>query len=110
MGTGGVGEGLISACAIRALGGEFLARLNPQLATEKALVAKAGMDTHEWHRVDDLIRSDPVYFCATGITTGLLFEGVERTDDFEKTQSLLIAGPSGDRQILTTFHKHGQPA
>ncbi len=110
MGTGGVGEGLISACAIRALGGEFLARLDPQLATEKAQVAKNGMDTHQWRQVEDLVKSDQVYFCATGITTGLLFEGIERTDDFEKTQSLLISGPAGERQILTTFHNRGQPA
>lgn len=104
MGTGGVREGLISACAIRALGGEFLGRLDPQLATEKAEVAKAGLDTRRWYGVEDLIRSDEVYFAATGVTTGLLFEGVERTRHHEKTESLLIAGPGARRQMLTTFH------
>ncbi len=104
MGTGGCREGLISACAIKALGGEFSARLAPQLATEKAAVARARLDTRTWHTVDDLVTSDEVYFSATGVTTGLLFEGVERTRHCEKTQSLLVAGPGGWRQLLTTFH------
>ncbi len=105
MGTGGTREGLISACAIRAMDGEFSGRFDPQLATEKAAVAKAEMDTSVWYAVEDLVRSDEVYFSATGITTGLLFTGVEHLNDYESTQSLLIAGSSGERQILTTFHR-----
>lgn len=104
MGTGGCREGLISACAVRALGGVFFGRIDPQLATEKAEVSKAGLDTRRWYGVDELVRSSDVYFCATGITTGLLFEGVERTRDFESTESLLIAGPDGERQRLTVHH------
>ena len=110
MGTGGTLEGIISASAVRALGGEFLGRLDPQLATEKAEVRKIGMDTETWHPVEDLVRSDEVYFCATGITTGLLFEGVERTKHHERVQSLFIAGTSGERQVLTTFHRRGDLA
>ncbi|MEE9194992.1 MAG: fructose-bisphosphatase class II family protein, partial [Alphaproteobacteria bacterium] len=105
MGTGGTLEGIISASAIRALGGEFQGRLDPQLATEKAEVRKTGMDTDTWHPVEDLVRSDEVYFCATGITTGLLFEGVERTKHHERIQSLFIAGTVGERQVLTTFRR-----
>ncbi|TCS64271.1 fructose-bisphosphatase class II family protein [Varunaivibrio sulfuroxidans] len=104
MGCGGAREGLLSACAIRALGGEFMARLDPQLATEKAEVAKAGMNTASWMALETLIRSPQVYFCATGITTGLLFEGIVRRPDHEQTQTLLISG-SGERQVLTTFHR-----
>jgi fructose-1,6-bisphosphatase II len=104
MGTGGTPEGAISACAIRLLGGEFLGRLDPQLPSEIIAVREAGLDTSKWYRVDELIRSDEAYFCATGITTGLLFDGVERTRSQEKTQTLMIAGPGGERQILTTWH------
>ena len=104
MGTGGTPEGVISACAIRLLGGEFMGRLDPQLPSEIIAVREAGMDTSKWHGVDELIRSDEAYFCATGITTGLLFDGVERTRTLEKTQTLMIAGPGGERQILTTWH------
>lgn len=104
MGTGGTPEGVISACAIRLLGGEFLGRLDPQLPSEIIAVREAGLDTSRWYRVDELVRSDEAYFCATGITTGLLFDGVERMRGQEKTQTLMIAGPRGERQILTTWH------
>lgn len=105
MGTGGTPEGVMSACAIRLLGGEFLGRLDPQLPSEIIAVRNAGLDTGRWYGVDELVRSDQAFFCATGITTGLLFEGVERTRSHEKTQTLMIAGPAGERQILTTWHR-----
>ncbi|MDH5411329.1 MAG: class II fructose-bisphosphatase [Alphaproteobacteria bacterium] len=104
MGTGGTPEGVISACAVRLLGGEFLGRLDPQLPSEIIAVREAAMDTSKWYGVTELVRSDKAFFCATGITTGLLFEGVERTRSQEKTQTLMIAGPGGERQILTTWH------
>ena len=103
MGTGGTPEGVISACAIRALGGEFLGRLDPQLQTEAAAVSEAGLDTERWHRVEELARSDDVFFCATGITTGLLFDGVERSARHDRLQSLMIAGATGERQLLTSY-------
>lgn len=105
MGTGGVPEGVISSVAIKALGGEFMARIDPQLATERQAVLAHGFDLERWYQLDELVRSDLVYFCATGITTGLMLEGVERTKDLEKTQTLLVAGPGGTRQTLTTWHK-----
>ncbi len=105
MGTGGFPEGILSACAIRAMGGVFLGRLDPQLMSEKAAVKGAGLDTKSWHRAKDLVRSDQVFFSATGITTGLLFSGIERTRGLERTESLIISGANGDRQTLTTYHK-----
>ncbi|HEY9079311.1 fructose-bisphosphatase class II family protein [Magnetovibrio sp.] len=109
MGTGGTREGMLSAVAIRALGGEFMMRIDPQLTTEKAAVSKAGLNTTAWMGVNDLVKSDNVHFTATGITTGLLFEGVQREGDMERTQSLLLSGSGKDgacrrRQLLTTWH------
>jgi fructose-1,6-bisphosphatase II len=103
-GTGGTREGILSACAIRVLGGEIFYRIDPQLATEKAAVSKAGLSTTKWLTQDEIISSDEVFFCATGITTGLLVEGVERTGNYESTQTMMIAGPSGLHQSLTTYH------
>ncbi|KIL99902.1 Fructose-1 6-bisphosphatase GlpX type [Paramagnetospirillum magnetotacticum MS-1] len=105
MGTGGTPEGLLSAMAIRAMGGEFLGRIDPQLATEAAAVEEAGMDLNHWYQLDEMVRSDKVVFCATGITTGLLLDGVERTRDQEKTQTLMIGGAAGPRQMLTSWHR-----
>lgn len=104
VGTGGTPEGILSACAIRTLGGEFQGRLDPQLPSEVAAVKKAGLDTAKWMTAEDMVRSRDVYFAATGITTGLLFDGVERGRGMERTQTLLISGITGERQLLTTYH------
>ena len=103
MGTGGTPEGVMSACAIRALGGEFLGRLDPQLQTEAKAVKDAGIDTTRWYRCDEIITSDTVFFCATGITTGLMLEGVERSKSHYKVQTMMITGATGERQILTSY-------
>lgn len=105
MGTGGTPEGMLSACAIRAMGGVFMGRFDPQLMSEKAAVKAAGMDTENWYQAGDLVGSDQVYFSATGITTGLLFSGIERSKGLERTESLILSGATGDRQKLTTYHK-----
>ena len=103
MGTGGTPEGVMSACAIRAMGGEFLARLDPQLQTEAKAVKEAGIDTSKWYERDEIITSNNVFFCATGITTGLMLEGVERTKSHYKVQTMMTTGATGERQILTTY-------
>lgn len=103
MGTGGTPEGIMSACAIRALGGEFLGRIDPQLQTEARTVAEAGMDTTRWYQRDEIVSSQDIFFCATGITTGLMLDGVSRTPDHYKLQTLMISGVTGERQILTTY-------
>ena len=108
MGTGGVTEGLLSACAVRVIGGTFLARFDPQLATERRAVADAGLDTTRWMGLDDLVRADDVAFCATGITTGLLLDGVAPTAGRIRTQSLLVGGGAGERQVLTAWHRNGE--
>jgi fructose-1,6-bisphosphatase II len=44
-----------------------------------------------------------VFFCATGITTGLMLEGVERTRSHHKVQTMMITGATGERQIMTSY-------
>jgi fructose-1,6-bisphosphatase II len=102
MGTGGTPEGVMSACAVRGLGGEFLARIDPQLHTEANAVREAGISTSRWYTRDELIASDDVFFCATGITTGLMVEGVERTRTHYKVQTMMVTGATGERQIITS--------
>ncbi len=104
MGTGGCVEGILSATAIRGIGGEFMARIDPQLATERRMVLAAGMDTKRWWNLDELVRSDEVIFTATGITTGLVLDGVERSGNSDRTQTLMIGGSGAPRQMLTSWH------
>jgi fructose-1,6-bisphosphatase II len=92
----------MSACAVRGLGGEFLARIDPQLHTEAKAVRDAGINTSRWYTRDELIASDDVFFCATGITTGLLVEGVERTRTHHKVQTMMVTGATGEWQIITS--------
>lgn len=105
MGTGGTPEGIMTAAAIRALGGEFLGRMNPQLVGEKAAVKAAGIDVDRWLSRNELVTSDTIFFCATGITTGLLLQGVERQGTCVQTQTMMVSGASGERQTLTTWHR-----
>jgi len=105
MGTGGTLEGVISACALRALGAEFQGRIDPQLQGEAWAVDDAGLDTARWYDVGELVRVDQVYFAATGITTGRLLDGVERRAGEVRVQTLLIAGGSGERQVLTAYRR-----
>ncbi len=104
MGTGGTPEGIMTAAAVRALGGEFLGRMDPQLNGERLAVREAGIDTDRWLTLEELVSSDRVFFCATGITTGLLLEGVERKGGCVRTQTLMVSGLGRERQVLTTWH------
>lgn len=101
MGTGGTPEGIITACAVKALGGLFMGRLDPQLPSETVAVREAGLDTGRWHDVDELVGAQDVLFCASGITTGLLFDGIEHTADHYRVQTLMICGATGERQLIT---------
>ena len=105
MGTGGTPEGIISASAIRAMGGEFMGRLDPQLATELVRVRDADLDTKRWYDRDELIGSDDVHFCATGITSGMLFSGVNQTKHHFQTETLIVSGTRKEMVSLTNWHR-----
>lgn len=102
LGTGGTPEGIMCAAAIRALGGDFFGRFDPQGETEAAAVKDFGLDTTSWHKIDELVKSDEVCFVATGITDGLLVEGAEVLEDTVRLQTMMITGNPGEWQILTT--------
>jgi fructose-1,6-bisphosphatase II len=105
MGTGGIREGILSACAARALGAEFQGRIDPQLQSEQMAVKQAGLDTQRWIPAEDLVTSSDTFFCATGITTGLLLEGVDRIEGRDRVQTLMIAGSTGESQLQTTWRR-----
>jgi fructose-1,6-bisphosphatase II len=103
MGTGGVPEGVRSPRAFPALGGQYAPRLDPQLQTEAKAVREAGLDTSKWLTLDEIVASDESYFVATGITTGLMLDGVERQNGHFKVQSMMVAGQTGTRQVITSY-------
>jgi len=107
MGTGGVREGIVSACAARGLGAQFNWRIDPQLQSELAGIRNAKLPLDRWYGAHDLVTSDETYVCATGIATGLLLEGVARAPGEDRYQTLTIA--VGERKLMTTWRPAGEP-
>ncbi|MBA3947214.1 MAG: class II fructose-bisphosphatase [Herpetosiphonaceae bacterium] len=104
MGVGGVAEGVISACAIKALRGEMLGRLAPQSAKEREAVVASGLDLRQILTAHELIAGDEVYFAATGITDGPLLAGVTYHGDRAETQSMVLRSATGTRRVISTEH------
>ncbi|MGI2297671.1 class II fructose-bisphosphatase [Paenibacillus sp. GXUN7292] len=109
-GIGGAPEGVISAVAVKCLGGDMQAKLLPGSAAEyERCVAMGITDPNKLLMHHDLISSDNCIFAATGITTGLLLQGVT-TDagKLEITHSLLTYGNSNGPQFIRTIHECGR--
>jgi fructose-1,6-bisphosphatase II len=104
MGTGGTPEGVLSACAIRAIGGQMLCRLDPQKEHEKKALAEAGTDLSRIFSVNDLVKSDDVFFAGTGISGGTFLSGVRYTGDGATTHSLVIRGKTGTIRYIESRH------
>ena len=104
MGTGGTPEGVISACAIRGLGGQLLARLDPQSEEERSKLLNEGMDLKEILSVESLVRDDNVFFAATGLSGGTFLPGVTYTRHGAITHSLAIRGKTGTFRYLESHH------
>lgn len=90
MGTGGTPEGVMTACAARALGARMQARLAPQRDDEAAALARAGLDTDRVYEVEDLVAGASL-FAATGVTGGALLRAPWRRDGQLCTESIVIA-------------------
>ncbi|QLA18117.1 class II fructose-bisphosphatase [Desulfolutivibrio sulfoxidireducens] len=103
MGTGGTPEGVLSACAIRAMGGRMLARLDPQKDDEKKALAAAGTDTKSILTEETLVGSEDTYFAATGISGGTFLPGVRFTGRGAVTHSLVLRGKTGTLRRIETY-------
>lgn len=104
MGVGGVSEGVISACAVKAMGGAMLGRLAPQSAEEQAAIEAAGLDTGRILTCDELVSSNQVFFAATGITDGTLMSGVNYHRTHAETQSLVLRCETRTRRLIHAEH------
>jgi fructose-1,6-bisphosphatase II len=104
MGIGGVPEGVIAACAVKALGGAMLGRLAPQSQTECDSIAAAGLDIRRILTSDELIVGDQLFFAATGITDGPLLAGVRYHGDRAETHSLVLRCDTRTRRLIKTEH------
>ncbi|MBM3125380.1 MAG: class II fructose-bisphosphatase [Chloroflexi bacterium] len=103
LGIGGTPEGVIAACALRAMGGEIQGKLFARDEAEQRRGREAGYDFDKVLTMDDLVSSEDVFFAATGITDGELLQGVRYYGDHITTDSLVVRGLTGTvRQIIAT--------
>jgi fructose-1,6-bisphosphatase II len=104
MGIGGVPEGVITACAVKAVRGGMLGRLAPQSDEERAAIEAAGLDTKRILTCDELVSCNEIFFAATGITDGALLAGVQYHGHEAKTESLLLRAETGTRRHMRAEH------
>jgi len=105
MGIGGTPEGIITACALKCMGGVIQARLRPQDDTERENAIAAGHDLDRVLSTDDLVAGDNVFFCATGVTDGDLLRGVRYRAGGATTQSIVMRSKSGTVRMIEGFHR-----
>jgi fructose-1,6-bisphosphatase II len=103
IGIGGTPEGVLAACALRAMGGEIQGKLYARDEAELRRGRDAGYDFDRILTMDDLVSSEDVFFAATGITDGELLKGVRYFGHGARTDSLVVRGQTGTvRQIIAT--------
>jgi fructose-1,6-bisphosphatase II len=105
FGIGGTPEAVISAAALKSMGGEQQCQLAPQSDTEREAVLTAGYDLDRILTNDDLIQGDNCFFAATGLTDGQLLRGVRFDARGARTQSLVMRSRSGTVRFIDARHR-----
>jgi fructose-1,6-bisphosphatase II len=104
LGIGGTPEGVLAACAIRAMGGELQGKLYIRNEEEKKIGIEMGYELDKVLTMEDLVSSNDVFFAATGITDGELLDGVRYSGTGGETQSLVIRGRTGTVRWINAKH------
>ena len=105
FGIGGTPEAVITAAALKSMGGELQCRLDPQSDAERTAMLEAGYDLDVVLTQDHLIRGDNCFFAATGITDGQLLRGVRFDSRGARTQSLVMRSRSGTVRFIDAHHR-----
>ncbi len=105
LGIGGTPEGIVAACALKCMGGVIQGKLWPRDDDERRRALDAGLDPDQVLTTDDLVRSDDVFFAATGITDGELMHGVRFQGGAAVTHSLVMRGRSGTIRKIESEHQ-----
>jgi len=103
-GIGGTPEGVISAAALKCVGGGIQGRLWPRTAEERDALVAAGFEPDRVLTTDDLVAGDDVFVAATGVTTGALLRGVRYVRDGAVTDSIVMRSRSGTVRRIEARH------
>jgi fructose-1,6-bisphosphatase II len=104
MGVGGTPEGVISAAALKCLGGGMQGRLWPRNDEERQKLVDAGYEVDAVLSTDDLVSGKDVFVAATGVTTGALLKGVRYVEKGAITDSLVMRSRSGTVRRIEAHH------
>jgi fructose-1,6-bisphosphatase II len=110
MGIGGTPEGVISAAAIKCLGGVMQGRLWPRDDGERQQLVDAGYDVEGVLTQDDLVSGADLFVAATGVTDGALLRGVRLADGVALTESIVMRSRSGTIRRISAEHPLGKLA
>jgi len=105
VGIGGSPEAVLTACALKCVGGEIQAKLWPRNDTERKQAIEMGYDLDRIYRTDDLCSGDNVFFSATGITDGELLRGVRYFGNGAKTHTIVMRSRSGTTRVIEATHR-----
>ncbi len=104
MGIGGTTEGVLTAAAIRCIGGAIQCKAWPRDEAERQAASVAGVDLERVYTTEDLVGGEDVFFSATGASTGDLLDGVKFLADGAKTYSLVMRSRSGTIRRIDSEH------
>ncbi len=105
MGIGGTPEGVVSAAALKCLGGAIQGKLYPRNDEERSSLLTDGFDLDQVLDADTLAAGDDLFFAATGITDGYLLEGVRYWSDGATTFSMVMRSRSGTIRYVKSDHR-----
>ena len=107
-GIGGTPEGVISAAALKCVGGGIQGKLWPRDEAERQRLADEGLDPERVLTTDDLVAGEDVFVAATGVTTGSLLRGVRYLPNGVLTDSIVMRSRSGTVRRIEAFHGFGK--
>ncbi len=104
MGIGGTPEGVLTAAAIRCIGGEIQGKAWPRDEQERRTAATTGIDLDRVYTAADLVAGNDMFFAATGVSSGELLQGVRYFSGGARAQSLAMRSLSGTVRWIESIH------
>jgi len=104
MGIGGTPEGVLSAAAIRCIGGSIQCKAWPRDEKEREAAIADGVNLDKVYKTEDLVNSEDVFFAATGVSSGEMLKGVRYSSGGAQTQSLAMRSRSGTIRWIDSWH------
>ncbi|HEX2912464.1 MAG TPA: class II fructose-bisphosphatase [Chloroflexia bacterium] len=105
MGIGGAPEAVLTACALKCIGGDMQCRLYPRNDDDRQKALAAGADLDKVLTIDDLARGENIFVSLTGITNGELVDGVKYYEHGVETHSLVMRSKSGTVRDVRARHR-----